>query len=158
MQLSKLSFRSRSPQSICKTTAGFSPMSMLSVCADGGITHSGGQQHSLTRQPKFHKIVLFYSSDREKKILVHHCPLPFFSPTSEHFLFLGAAHRFSEPAVRLPQLPSAWQGLGISTPEQNAHLGFLFIKKQGPKYCVSTFPWLCTLFITLPLEQSDCLN
>lgn len=67
MQLSKLSFRSRSPQSIYKTTAGFSPMSMLSMCADSGITHSGGQQHSLTRQPRFHKIVLFYSSDRGKK-------------------------------------------------------------------------------------------
>lgn len=125
MQLSKLGFRSRSPQSICKTAAGFSPVSPLSVCAAGGITHSGAQQHSLTRQPRFHKIVLFFFVSRKgKKIIFHECPLPFFSPTSEHLLFLCAVHCFSKPAVELPQLPSAWQGLGISTPEQMPILVF----------------------------------
>lgn len=67
MQMSKLSFGSRSPQSICKTAAVFSPVSALSVCAAGSITHSGAQQHSLARQPRFHKIVHFFLQTQGKK-------------------------------------------------------------------------------------------
>lgn len=157
MQLSKLSFGSRSPQSMCKLLLVFLPCPRYLCAQPAG---SPTREPSSTRWPgslDFTRLSIFSSRHRGKNHFPSlPPPLPF--PKKWAFTVPRCCTSFFWARSAITSVGISLAGAGNFHSWTNAHLGFLFIKKQGPKYCVSTFLWQCTLSITLPLEQSDCLN